>query len=100
MKTKLIIVSLFSLFIFSCDGDENSKMERKGFEKATVINLALDGCDYVIQLESGEKLEPVNIEDNFQADGLEIWIKYKKEKSKMGACMVGPLINIEEIQVR
>ena len=100
MKTKFIIAFLFSLFFISCGGDENTRMERKGFVKAIVINMSLDGCEYVLQLESGEKMEPDDLDEEYRVDGLEVWVKYKADKDKMGACMIGPIVNVRDIQMR
>jgi hypothetical protein len=100
MKKIFLPLVISIVFLASCGGDENTQMERKGFVKATIINMDLDGCEYVLQLESGEKVEPVNLEEEFKADGLDIWVKYKADKEKVGACMIGPIVNVEEIQIR
>jgi hypothetical protein len=97
---RVIFPILTTLLLISCGGDENTQMERKGFQKATIINMDIDGCEYVIQLETGEKAEPSNLEEDFKADGLDVWLKYKADKEKMGACMMGPIVEIQEIQVR
>ncbi|MGI8893996.1 MAG: hypothetical protein ACR2GN_11150 [Bacteroidia bacterium] len=98
---KIILPLLISIFLFAaCGSDENTQMERKGFVKATIINMDLDGCEYVIQLESGQKVEPVNLEEEFKADGLDIWVKYNADNEKLGACMIGPIVNVEEMQIR
>ena len=96
---KNIIISICILFLFSCSGgDETTRMQKKGFVKATVINFELDGCEYVLQLESGEKVEPANLDEEYKTDGLEVWVKYKADDEKVGACMIGPIVEIKDIQ--
>ncbi len=45
--------------------------EKEGFIKAVVINMTeLDGCDHLIELESGKKLEPTTLAQEFKEDKL------------------------------
>jgi hypothetical protein len=58
----------------------------------------LDGCGLVIKLESGEVLEPMNLNDfNITpTDGMKVWVKYHQTETFIGSiCMVGPIVEID-----
>lgn len=64
---------------------------------ATLSKLDLDGCNWVITLANGQKLEPVNIQDFMHPDdysanqSLQIKIRYNPHDGA-SICMVGPLV--------
>ena len=79
----------------------NSKMLEEGYEKATVIdNTGLDGCRFMLQLESGKKLQPTNLEEQYLKNGKQLWIKYVVQKDAMSVCMAGDVVNITSIGER
>ncbi len=71
--------------------------------KATVKDLrGLDGCTYVLVLESGEKLEPIldagqptpTLKGIVLRDGMQVTVSYR-EKTDMGSiCMVGKIVEV------
>ncbi len=90
---KVLILSTFLLLIFSaCD--------RTSFENAQAATIedytGLDGCGLVLKLQSGEVLEPTNLNDfNITpTDGMKVWVKYH-EVGMMSICMVGPTVEID-----
>lgn len=69
-----------------------------GYTKATVINSNLDGCSWMIELEDGRKLEPVNLKDQYKKEGLKVWIQYKHYEN-YSFCMAGEMVTITAIEV-
>ena len=74
--------------------------EKQGFTKATVVQLQLDGCSYVLQLESGKKLEPVNLSAELKKDKMNVWVKYKPKPDVASICMAGEVVEITTIAIR
>lgn len=103
----LIILSLLVLALFpSCHMTEHPmqteqrQAENSGFEAASVSDLrGLDGCRYVIKLETGESLEPSALPEEFKKDNLLVWIKYKTREGS-SICMTGKMVTITEIKLR
>ena len=56
----------------------------------------LSGCSWIIQLQSGEKLEPLNLEDFdlTPADSMLVHVTYEKKPTMMSVCMVGKMVEI------
>jgi hypothetical protein len=94
---KVIYVILLGISITSC-----MKQACPGGVKATMLDLAgLDGCGFVLELEDGSRLEPLNLNeyDFSPKDGLKLRVSYKEEPSG-SFCMVGPSVRIECITQR
>lgn len=56
----------------------------------------LSGCSWIIQLQSGERLEPLNLED-FDlnpSDSMLVHITYDVKPTMMSVCMVGKIVEI------
>lgn len=67
--------------------------------KAEIKDLTgLDGCGFVIELENGERIEPINYDD-FDVelkDGEKIWVSYHLTPFLIGSvCMVGDIVEID-----
>lgn len=69
------------------------------YTKATIINYTLDGCSWMLQLESGKKLEPKNLAQEFKKEGLQVWIKYSNYEN-YSFCMAGQMVTINKIAIR
>jgi hypothetical protein len=98
------IVTLQSCFLFTEVKNKSSESvsdnhEQNGFAKATIINYTIDGCTFVIQLEDGKKLEPINLQEEFKKDNFKVWIKYQHYKGN-SICMAGEMVNITSIEKR
>jgi hypothetical protein len=95
---KVLILSTVLLLIFSA-------CERTSCENAQAATIedytGLDGCGLVIKLQSGEVLEPINLNDfNISpTDGMKVWVKYH-EVGLMSICMVGPTVEIDCLSKR
>jgi len=105
-KHKQIALILFIILLNACShkvaGTKAFPPEetKEGYTKATVINYAVDGCSWLLQLEDGKKLEPANLSDEFKKDKLKVWVQYQIKKGGMSICMVGEMVTITKIEVR
>jgi hypothetical protein len=78
----------------------NAEYEARGFSKATITdNTGLDGCTFLLTLNTGQKLIPLNLKKEFMKDKMLVWVNYKKEDA-MTVCMAGEAVRIIEIAVR
>jgi hypothetical protein len=124
---KNILVLLFALTIFSCDSSKRSRAEKEvipvppekaerpssldepktdgqvlaeGYKRAKVVDAAgLDGCGFLLELEDGSKLQPLNLSDAFRINNLEVIVKVKPE-NRSGICMAGKIVSIIDIRKR
>jgi hypothetical protein len=78
----------------------NSTVPDNKLTAATVINYQVDGCNYLLQLMNGEKLEPVNLTEEYKKDQLKVLIKYHYEKDKMSVCMAGKIVFLDLIKLQ
>ena len=95
---KILLFSALSFLIFSCS------KSHEGMTKATLKDYTgLDGCGMVIELENGDKIEPTNLTEFSSsvsiADGQKVWVKYHSI-SAASICMVGPIVQIDELEER
>ena len=66
--------------------------------KAMVLDYnELDGCTYILELEDGTRLEPVELPESFRSDSLKVWVKYTIVK-RASICMVGQMVTVNEIK--
>jgi hypothetical protein len=73
----------------------------EGYQKATVKNFkGRDGCDFALQLETGENLEPGNLPEEFQKDDLPVWVRYSVRKNMASICMIGKMVTVTDIKKR
>ncbi|MDD2635345.1 MAG: hypothetical protein PHW82_07585 [Bacteroidales bacterium] len=97
----LILLLLLSLSIVSCKTIKDTACENA--VPAKFVNMhGLDGCGWAIELENGQKLEPVNLNafDIEKKDNKKIWITYEDAKGYVSICMIGPMIKIKCISDR
>ncbi|WP_299187821.1 NigD-like N-terminal domain-containing protein [uncultured Aquimarina sp.] len=96
---RYIISAVFGLFLIaSCTEKQTCS---KGVNGTLVNMLGLDGCSWVIQLDTGEKLQPVNL-INFEVkkkNEPRISIVYKEVEAMAGICMVGKMVEISCLKV-
>jgi hypothetical protein len=69
------------------------------FTAATVINHTVDGCSWMIKLEDGKLLEPINLKNEFKKENLKIWVQYK-HYDNFSFCMAGEMVTITSIKIR
>lgn len=101
MKNLLLpfILLLCLVSLTSCPKDEACK---EGIIGTIHDYTGLSGCQWIIELESGEKLEPVNMHllDFVPVDKQKVYLKYKSAEKQIGICMVGKRVEITCISVR
>jgi hypothetical protein len=95
---KILLFSTLTFLIFSCS------KSHEGMTKATLKDYTgLDGCGMVIELENGTAIEPINL-NSFSStvsitNGQKVWINYH-EVELASICMVGPIVQIDELEER
>jgi len=93
------MLSLFlMLFNSSC---ENTNNNSDVYKEGTLKDLSgLDGCGWIIELNNNTKLEPINLNlfDLELVENKKVEIKYIKRTDLGSFCMVGQIIEIEEIK--
>lgn len=97
MRKIIFPLTFLLIFLPSC-----RKKDCIGAEKATFKDLTgLDGCGYVIELENGKRLEPVNLSEFSitPVNGSKIWVKYHLFEGG-SICMVGDLVEVDCISER
>lgn len=103
--SNLILIATVSLLLFSCSKlkkvtTTNVDYAAEGYVKAMVVDIELDGCKYMLELESDKKkLEPDGLQEIFMQDSLPVWIKYK-HADRMSICMAGETIDLLDIKKR
>jgi hypothetical protein len=95
---KIILFSALGFLVFSCS------KSHEGMTKATLKDYTgLDGCGMVIELENGDAIEPTNLTEFSSsvsiADGQKVWVNYH-EVELASICMVGPIVQIDELEER
>jgi hypothetical protein len=111
MQSKLkhiaVIINCFVLSVLysACGyGDRahpvSLKKQQEGYEKAIVKDYRVDGCTWLLVLEDGKKLQPVELKPEFQKDNLRVWIRYEIKKNGTGICMTGEMVTITTIERR
>ena len=74
---------------------------KEGYIRAYIKDMrALDGCDHLLVLDSGKKLQPTKLAEDFKQDNLKVWIKYSVAKGLAGICMSGTIVNLSAIEKR
>lgn len=92
-----LLTQLFLISSCSRKTCRNTATAWEYYEKATVINYPLDGCNWLLKLEDGKKLQPVNLDQKFQKDNLNVRITYEIIKDGMGICMAGEMVTLTKI---
>lgn len=83
--------------------DQEKEMLAQGFVKATIVDeTGLDGCSFLIHFEADSTLflQPQNLKEEWQKDGLKVWLKYRPTKPMANICMKGIPGLVEEIELR
>ncbi|KAA1244613.1 hypothetical protein [Aquimarina sp. RZ0] len=98
IKRYIISVVFGLLLLSSC----TEKQACSNGAPSTLVNmLGLDGCSWIIQLETGKKLQPINLID-FEIEKKNeprISIVYKEAEAMAGICMVGKMVEISCLKV-
>ena len=95
---KYILIGILSMIIYSCDGNKSTA----GVNGTLKDYNGLDGCTWIIELDNGEKLQPVNLlELNIGlTDGKKVTVTYDEVKDMSGICMTGIMVSVKTIEER
>jgi hypothetical protein len=96
----LLLAACLLPLAFSCQEDSSSEPAPECKTPATIRDLTgLDGCGYVLELGSGQRLEPHGpLWDNYaKHDGERVTISYTAELTA-SSCMVGEGVKLSCIQ--
>lgn len=100
-KTTTLSLIIITVLCISCSIFSAEKRHAKqGYQKAIVTVLELDGCGWMIQLEDGSYLEPLNLTKEFKEINTEIWVKYTEDSQHASVCMAGKIVTITDIKKR
>lgn len=113
MKCQFLSMCLYGLFLLNscCDKKINAteslpvpiSEETSTNSKliaATVIDYSsVDGCGFLLELSTGEKLQPENLDQHFAKDQLRVLVKFHAV-NKMGICMAGKIVHIDSIKMK
>ena len=102
ISTVLFIVLLF----VSCHKKVTSAITQTDVELRSlnyvpakvVLQTELAGCGYMLALEDGKMLEPLNLADTLKQNNLRLWIKYHIEKNAMSVCMMGTIVKVDDVK--
>lgn len=94
MKRFLIFLAFVSIILCaSCNSNHECE---KGITGTIINTSSLDGCQWIIELENGEKLQAVNL-TSFEIelkDGMKISLIYKKIEDVATICMKGIVVEL------
>jgi len=62
-----------------------------------VDKTGLDGCSFVIELEDGDYVEPLDLPGAFKQDSLEIYFDYKPVPDSASICMLGDVVYVTNV---
>lgn len=108
---KFYTAILFLFILFGCSSSKNienvpsaEELEniKLGFVKGTIKAEPMGGaCPYLIEVigETTYYLDPINLMEYYQKDGLKIWFKYNGLKM-MNRCEKGNPISLTELKER
>lgn len=99
MKKYWIFILLLTGLIISANKCDQGEIKNKtGIVKEYTH---LDGCNFIIELDDGTKLEPMEVVPVFEfRDGQKVKISYTPLEGVASTCMVGKLVKITKIKKR
>ena len=107
MKLHIPFIASLLIIMLSLNHCNSSKsLPGQGNEEAgemvsgKIVDMTGMGtCSWVIELETGDKIEPVNLQD-FDvevADGKQVSLSYEKMPDMASGCMVGDIVRIRKM---
>jgi len=104
MKKIVFPFLLLALFMASCDdsNDIQDPIQEELIDAEFRDFSGVDACMWLIELEDGAKLEPINLSDFdiLPLEGKKIAISYVNRLDMSSACMVGTIIELETLETR
>ncbi len=66
---------------------------------AKVIDYSeIAGCTYLLELSDGQKLQPVNLQEEYKRIGLKLFITYKPYDG-VSVCMTGKMVTLTSVSI-
>ncbi|TYB78854.1 hypothetical protein [Bizionia myxarmorum] len=104
IRKNIVVILVCSGIVFSCANTKNddnpSKTDISICENAIegkLLNMTgLDGCGWMIELEDGNKLEPINL-NSFNismVEGKKVNLNYTEVNDRAGICMAGKIVEL------
>jgi hypothetical protein len=94
MRSLQFFVFIFTIFLITgCSGTDHSKVDGILRDYSRIA-----GCSYIIELEGGDILEPINLHefDPEPTDGRRVTISYVENHTIASNCNAGQLVEIKE----
>ena len=105
MPASRIVATLLALLVAgprSVPADERSatvpSMSPTGVVTGTIRYIDLEGGFYGIETDDGQKLDPVNLPEELQKDGLRIEARVEELRDRVSIRMWGTLVRIVEFR--
>jgi hypothetical protein len=107
----ILSISIFTIGMVSCCSTkkttattDTTKQQapdyaKEGYVKATVIHLELDGCNFLLKLDSGKRLEAIGLPEELKQENMQVWIKYVPNKDVMSTCMAGDIVKLTDYKI-
>ncbi len=78
-----------------------SRLKKMGYSIGKLIDKSqTNGCSYIIKVNDSITFEPINLDDEFKKDGLEIAFKHKRSRAKTNCRMGQTIILVETKPLR
>lgn len=74
------------------------QQETKSAEATIVNGTTVGTCSFLLQLSNGSKLEPIELPNDFQTDGLKVSLTYREHPEMTSTCQAGPIVEVLTIQ--
>ncbi len=93
---KLVLFIATTVLFTSCKMNKGCAESLNG----TLVNLTLDGCSWVIELDNNKKIIPINLDsfDIEKEDDVKVSITYNLLDDVAGICMTGKMAELSCIQ--
>jgi hypothetical protein len=90
----LSIIFIITLALLSFNGCVKVSLENTG----TIKYINLKGGFYGVICDNGQKLDPLNLKDEFKKDGLRVKLVYSTKKDESGGHQWGETVEIISIR--
>lgn len=90
--SRILAICAMALLLWACPRNQCPE----GVDALLRDYTGLDGCRWILELEDGQRLEPVNLHElDFEPeDNIQVRVQYTEAEDMMSICMVGRMVNI------
>ncbi len=97
MLYKLFIILLFLSSCIKSTSNVNADKDIIMITAKVIDAKGLDGCNFLLELDDGKKVQPLSLPSEFSQDGLKVEVEFKVKTGMMSICMAGPTVEIIKI---